>query len=524
MDPIRKIVASRLKVRVAGAHPDAEALSAFTESALPERERAQVLAHLAECSDCRQIVFFALPDSLEAQRLLSIKSRTSQRFAARFALGWGTLAAAIAVGAVLFVGTRHRASGPVSLYKQAIPAKAPGQIAAELKTPADVAEMHALRDDRVMNRTGAVREEDKLIPTPKHMTAKPSGKFDFDETGQVRMAPRSETAEMNKLQAQGGAIGGLTKLEGTPAPPVPAAVPQSVGAPMPAQNTLQNYTTSGQFQGGAAQFTKAKGNLSGAVLDPSGAVIRNAAVTMNGPVGSQTALSDATGQFAFQQVTSGSYAITAQAPGFKTAEVQQVAILDNKDANLRLTLEPANTSESVEVTAAAPVQSSTSANDLAPAEVASKPMTPAASTATSVIAQNEKETRQVRAKKVVAASPALVSATLSSTPQWTLSADGTVERSIDSGKTWQTVRVGKGGFLSLCAVGSHVWAGGKAGVLYHSADSGQSWVRVIPTVAGRELGSDVRQVNFSDPINGEVDTINSEAWVTADGGQSWRLK
>jgi len=524
MDPIRKIVASRLRARVAGPHPDAEALSAFAESALPERERAQVLAHLAECGDCRQVVFFALPDSAEAQKLLSFKGRPPERFSRPFALGWGTLAAALAVGAVLFVGTRHRASSPVSLYKETIPAKAPGQIAAELKTPADVAEMHALRDDRGRTRTNTVREEDKIIPAPKHMTARPTGKFDFDELGQVRMTPHSETAERDRLQAQGGAIGGLTKFEGTPAPLSPVAAPQTVGGPLRAQNGVENYQSSTSGQGAGAQLAKAKGNLIGAVLDPSGAVIRNATVTMNGPVGSQTALSDATGQFAFQQVTSGSYAIKAQAPGFKTAEIQQVAVLDNKDSNLRLTLEPGNTGESVEVSAAAPIQSSTGANELANAEVASKQIAPAARSASSAVAQNEKETRQVRGKKVVGASPALVTATLGATPQWTLSANGAVQRSIDSGKTWQTVRVGKGGFLSLCAVGPHVWAGGKAGELYHSADSGQTWVRVIPIIAGRQLGSDVKQVNFSDPINGEVDTINSEAWITADGGQSWQLK
>jgi Putative zinc-finger len=40
-------------------HPDAERLNAFAERALDERERGQVLAHLAVCSRCRQIVVLA---------------------------------------------------------------------------------------------------------------------------------------------------------------------------------------------------------------------------------------------------------------------------------------------------------------------------------------------------------------------------------------------------------------------------------------------------------------------------------
>ncbi|HEY2457651.1 MAG TPA: zf-HC2 domain-containing protein [Candidatus Acidoferrum sp.] len=42
-----------------GQHPDADQVSAFAEGVLPGHERAEMLAHLAECADCRQIVFLA---------------------------------------------------------------------------------------------------------------------------------------------------------------------------------------------------------------------------------------------------------------------------------------------------------------------------------------------------------------------------------------------------------------------------------------------------------------------------------
>jgi hypothetical protein len=42
-----------------GFHPDAESLSAFSEQALNERERAVVLAHLAVCGRCREVVALA---------------------------------------------------------------------------------------------------------------------------------------------------------------------------------------------------------------------------------------------------------------------------------------------------------------------------------------------------------------------------------------------------------------------------------------------------------------------------------
>src|SRR5207249_10548910 len=47
------------------------------------------------------------------------------------------------------------------------------------------------------------------------------------------------------------------------------------------------------------------------------------------------------------------------------------------------------------------------------------------------------------------------------TPQWTLSAEGAVQRSLDVGKSWQKISVANGTtFRALCAVGTHVWAGG----------------------------------------------------------------
>ena len=51
-----------------GLHPDAESLSAFSEQALGKRERAEVLAHLAVCGRCRQVVALAREAADAGQR------------------------------------------------------------------------------------------------------------------------------------------------------------------------------------------------------------------------------------------------------------------------------------------------------------------------------------------------------------------------------------------------------------------------------------------------------------------------
>lgn len=103
---------------------------------------------------------------------------------------------------------------------------------------------------------------------------------------------------------------------------------------------------------------------------------------------------------------------------------------------------------------------------------------------------------------------------------WSLASDGQVQRSVDSGKTWQIVPVVDGlSFHAISSVAGDVWVGGKAGALYHSADSGQNWKK-----AEFVSTNDITHIEFSDQQNGMVSTANGQTWSTSDGGRSWRLK
>src|ERR1700722_12222530 len=62
MQDVPKIVQKRLQETAgAGAHPDADLLTAFAEQSLGESERTGVMEHLARCGDCREVVALALP-------------------------------------------------------------------------------------------------------------------------------------------------------------------------------------------------------------------------------------------------------------------------------------------------------------------------------------------------------------------------------------------------------------------------------------------------------------------------------
>jgi hypothetical protein len=92
-------------------HPDAESLSAFAEQALSGRERSQVLAHLAVCGRCRQVVALAQEAGLDADvRPAAAERPAIQPYAwwRSWRFAWIPAAAlAASVALAVFVHTRH---------------------------------------------------------------------------------------------------------------------------------------------------------------------------------------------------------------------------------------------------------------------------------------------------------------------------------------------------------------------------------------------------------------------------------
>lgn len=108
-------------------------------------------------------------------------------------------------------------------------------------------------------------------------------------------------------------------------------------------------------------------------------------------------------------------------------------------------------------------------------------------------------------------------------PRWSLSWDGVLQRSLDSGRTWQTVPVATHLILrALAANGLDIWVGGKAGALFHSSDAGQHWAQVIPIANGHAFIGDIVGVEFSDGLHGKLTSSNREIWITSDAGQTWQ--
>jgi Photosynthesis system II assembly factor YCF48/Putative zinc-finger len=166
---------------------------------------------------------------------------------------------------------------------------------------------------------------------------------------------------------------------------------------------------------------------------------------------------------------------------------------------------------------------------------------------------SSKSSSVLEGKNIAAAQVA--SGTQRVSPRWSISADGALQRSFDEGKTWLDVDVNSGQvagasnmavtaesthgpenrkkkvqaqsspgpvFRAVSAQDAEVWAGGSAATLYHSADSGAHWTRVVPSSPGATLTGDIISLEFSDPRHGRIATSAGEVWFTADDGQTWR--
>src|SRR5271154_2636782 len=110
-----------------------------------------------------------------------------------------------------------------------------------------------------------------------------------------------------------------------------------------------------QSQYGFAQVDE--GSVSGAVQDPTGAVVANAKVTLlNTDVGlTLETVTTSSGQYIFSPVRIGHYTVSASAAGFSTTTQQNLEVTVSSHLSVNIQLKPGATTETVEVTTAAPV-------------------------------------------------------------------------------------------------------------------------------------------------------------------------
>ncbi len=596
MQNVPKIVRERLKAAAPAVnHPDADLLTAFAEDSLPGVERDGVLEHLARCGACRDIVALALP---EAEAVQTTVRPSPSGWLAWPALRWGFVVAgviAIAIASFSVLQLRRHSEftamalkpsagpemadnqpkkdiaqfvAPAPAEKQenkeklqvpAAPAfddsadganaiviekkSAPravevpeGGVSAQTKSGANIFRgttiggplPHGPRLANQWQQTNAAQSQIPAPAMPQEFAKQQHAEADFHENGRIATTSAA---------ASGVGAGPATVLAQNQ--PAPQASSGDVSTYLSRAKPLASGAAGGiNIQPNRDPLTVpfAPGQIAGYVVDPTGAGVSNARITITAANARATAaaVTNSQGAWLIAGLPSGSYKAQAEAPGFRTT-VRDLNYDAGQPSMYSFTLSPGSVSETVEVTAQAPLQ----------AETSSASTSPIADRESGQLPMNGRDLKQM---DVLSARG----------PRWSITA-GALQRSFDQGQTWQTVDVNSSSALSanasslqiaaktsrakakdkgadkalppnatpptfraLAAAGADVWVGGSAGALYHSQDAGNHWTRVAPTAAGAALTGDIVTLEFPDSQHGQLSTSTSEVWTTADAGQTWQ--
>jgi len=479
MPELPNIVRERLKVsRPTSAHPDPDVLTAFAERALPESERAVVMEHLARCHDCRDILALALPATVtvETARVpLPVRSGWLRAPVLR----WGVVAAGFAVLVVtgILEYPRYQTHGYTADLRQK-------------KAPAASAQT-----------AQAGRASESAKPTPG--------------TPSVHASSANVVATSASRVDGGSANGGFA-------------------------GSTRDVAASPVNEAGARSGTSAlKSPQLTAALPPS--------ATLGGPLGNSplAARAKQNSQLSRQQEAP---------PSADAVETQSQLVAANRPDQ-------------------APSQ---------PVQYEAKNQGQRIGQSGIGQSKEDRSFMDVTVDKAKAPLPAPTQQATLLAPRWAISATGGLLRSFDQGRTWasvdvkatfagasQVVMAGNQSqkyqpsapdmnqlevqsraqsqaesktlsksraasvaapavtipvFRAISAAGLEVWAGGSAGVLYHSVDGGQQWTRVVLSASGVLLTGDIISIAFPDPQHGQITTSTQEFWFTTDGGQTWQKR
>ena len=101
----------------------------------------------------------------------------------------------------------------------------------------------------------------------------------------------------------------------------------------------------------AAQETT--GTITGRLLDAQGLAVPGVTITVTGPQGARTTVTDAEGRYTMPFLVPGTYNVKAEITGFKTVEQRDVQVQLGRTADVSATLQIAGAAEAISVTGSA---------------------------------------------------------------------------------------------------------------------------------------------------------------------------
>lgn len=465
MSELPKIAQDRLIKSYPGPHPEADLLAAFTEQSLSAGERERVLAHLAACADCREVVHLGLPPLEESQQVFAGSPQSKMFGWSR--MRWGALAAGMA--AVFTVAVLIQREGPQQLSA------------------------NKSIDDRV-----ALSEADRALPKPD---AKPADKTAAAKTGNER------------LKSGGGSdtfADAVRPIQAGNKAPAPAATAQ-IAASKPDQQAKQKINLD-QYNYGYAPMPQQAGPVA-QTNAPAQSQVQSKDQTQNanGPGRVQTdALPSASGGSA-KLAEAIPPAAPAPPVSGRSVETDLKKEAARKDDRAEVRSEPLNLMAVPEKQKALAAGRASSFTLPAEAKSASA-QTPARSLDGSLWRINQGALQLMGATVQPQAAPAADE----EKSKTRVSVTGNIA------DAWRQVKTARDVPLNAIAVfGKDIWVGGANGSLQHSPDNGKTWAEVR---GPWPPDATIISLRFRDRTRGEMRTSAGERWTTEDGGSTWQIQ
>ncbi len=370
-----------------GIHPDADQLSVFVEGAATAREQERMLAHLAECGECRKTVFLMQPHETDQPFAITPERRWAWRgWTRRWMVPVGVSAAALACALIAVrIYIRRTPATPQQVASVRRPEnERPGTAAVPISNaapdqPASTSNVEQSAPTGNGSRTPtanaqpverSVKPQNGLAPNAPRRDNQIAGDLRLPSgrptSGQVIARVPSQTVDAN--------IGGPV----TPVQTINPVLPQSSVSPSATSNLSLNGRNIMQLeqlsppntQNGVTQETSSKkkelpalqiqnasneaqtlAGISGHITDPSGASIAGVTVTVRDLAGkTRQTTTGVDGTFYLTQLPAGKYQLTATANGFKTRN-ESIELKPSEMATLQPVLDVGSVSETVEVQA-----------------------------------------------------------------------------------------------------------------------------------------------------------------------------
>lgn len=497
MPELPKLLRQRLAATEMGetqAHPDADMLTAYMEQSLAPAESKTVIAHLAVCEPCREVVALSQAVMAPAETQTVLKPVTVARWRKLFTPVFGAVAAVAAMAVIAVMVLQLPQNHP----QQSSTGATTNSAAANSPAPQPAQETQQAKAASAVDQV-APAEPKAPAPVQQADTRIPAARADLASAARESEARQDDSA---KAKAAKKPAQIASTIDTVPSSPAKAPV-------LTAALAKKDYVNTNFFSANGADKTAVDSqgnNLPAAPQPQPGAASAPFNITNNPANNKITIFADlpanAAGNSNVRLLTPPP---PPEHPGCIMCKiVQSTAHTLGFHAPVRPALRAGALGNSA---LGGPGMFSGAIEKSQPSEISAAPA--------------KAETDSLTASSSLSAGAMAYRSAESATPTWKI-ANGKLMKTSGQAQWEDAYPIASSAmeFSVVNARGTDVWAGGSHASLIHSRDGGQTW----ETIKLGDNASGTIVSIIAGTMSVQVKTSDNQSWASTDGGKSWTLR